>query len=467
MSTGGSSSAATLMFWGAARSVTGSMHLLEANGQRILLDCGLVRDRHHHAHASPFPFSPREIDAVVLSHAHIDHCGHLPALIRRGFQGPIYCTGPTQELVAVMLANSARHHEEDARTLQIIGQHAVGADDPLFTGRDVGETVGHCVPLAYDESREIAPGIELRLLDAGHILGSAMVSLTIEGQSRTARLLFTGDLGRRQPILLRSPAMLPDADVIVSESTYGSRVLEPLDETLSAFERWVRQSIDRNGAVLIPAFSLGRTQAVLYAVQQGMAYGRIPRVPVFVDSPTATAISAVYGRHARYFALSNGELAGAVLHGDSVHYLRSTDESHELDQRREPCIIIAPSGMCDGGRILRHLSRFVDDPRCTIILVSYQAPNTPGWQLLQRRPTVRFHGRKWNKWAEVIYLAGFSGHADRDDLLALLKPRAKPARVRLVHGELTEAEALADGLKQQGYTDIAIPERGDQVSLFG
>ena len=421
------------------------------------------RDRHHHVHGRDrFPFVPADLAAVVLSHAHIDHCGHLPALVRNGFAGPIYCTAPTRELMEVMLANSARYHEEDAHVLHVIGRPETAHSQPLFTRQDVAQTLAQCLPLEYDEPRAIEPGMELRLLDAGHILGSAMVALTIEASGRTARLLFTGDLGRRQPLLLRPPARLPEADLIVSECTYGSRTLEPVADTLSAFEQVLRRTVERSGKVLVPAFSLGRTQAVLQALAVAMAANRVPRVPVFVDSPTAAAISAVYARHPE--RLADGS-SGAAFAGEPIRYLRSADESREIDGRRDPCVIMAPSGMCDGGRILRHLSHAVDDPRCTILLVSYQAPHTPGRQLLERGPTVRFHGRKWNKWADVIYLAGFSGHADRADLLAMLAPPARPPRVRLVHGEPAEALALADGLRRQGYLDVEIPERGERGDL--
>lgn len=457
-----SSAAPRVTFWGAARSVTGSMHLVEANGRLVLLDCGLVRDRHHHAHGGPFPFEPAHVDAVILSHAHIDHCGHLPALVRHGFGGPIYCTPPTFDLVKVMLANSARYHDEDVRVHKVIGRAGADAMQPVFTGSDVQQTLAQCVPVEYGQRWEVAVGIEAELADAGHILGSATIALTVKMPERTARVVFTGDLGRRQPILLREPAPLPEADLIISECTYGSRTLEPLPDTVHSFEEVLGRTIARGGTVLIPAFSLGRTQAVIHCLEQSISAGQVPRVPIYVDSPTAAAISSIYAQHAERLARPAD---GGVAARPVVNYLYSAEESRVLDERREPAIILAPSGMCDGGRILRHLARWIDDPRCTVLLVNYQAPHTTGRQLLDRGPTVRFRGRKWNKWADVVYLAGFSGHADRSDLLAFLKPLVGIGRVRLVHGEPAEAESLADGLRKMGYTDVEIPLRGDSVDV--
>ncbi len=458
-----------ITFWGAAQSVTGSQHLVEAFGQRLLLDCGLVRGMTDSAHlgSSPFPFWPREVDAVVLSHAHIDHCGNLPSLVRQGFSGPIYCTAATRDLLALMLANMARIQEEDAFVHRVIGRPETV---PYCTQDDVDQTVQQCVALPYDQPREIGPGIAVRLVDAGHILGSAMVALTFAREGRLHRLTFTGDLGRRGAPLLRDPAPVPAADLIISESTYGGRTLEPVASTVAAFQEVVRRTIERNGKVLIPAFSLGRTQMVVHVLQQGMSAGALPRVPILVDSPLAAAITAVYqqyGAGGPESALRRLPDATQFLDGPTVRFVRSWEESKELSLGREPCVIIAPGGMCEGGRIVHHLKHYIDDPRCSVVLVNYQAPHTLGRRLLERGPTVRFHGRVWNKWADIVYLAGFSGHADREDLLALLGPAVGlNPKIRLVHGELEQAKALAEALRQQGITDVGIPARGEAVSLF-
>lgn len=455
-----------MTFWGAAHSVTGSMHLVHAAGRTILLDCGLVRGPHtearpYHGH---FPFDPARLDAVVLSHAHIDHCGNLPHLVRQGYNGPIYCTVATRDLVALMLGNSARIHAEGAHVRNVIGKAHV-QDRPVFTQADVDRTIEQCVFTPYGEPVEIAEGIWLRLSDAGHILGSAVVSMRV---AAGGSLAFTGDLGRRQPLLLRPPAPLPMADLWISESTYGDRTVEASAVAEAALGDVVRRTVERGGKVLIPSFSLGRMQAVVYALQRQMESGRAPRVPVYVDSGLAAAIAAVYRNHAHDLAdeAAARSRASQLLDGEGIRYVATPEEGRELDALREPCVILAPGGMCEGGRILQHLKQHIDDPRCSVALVNYQAPHTPGRQLLERGPTVRFHGRKWNKWAEVVSLAGFSGHADHDDLLAQLGPLARTtAKVRLVHGEPEQAAALAIALHERGFSDVAVPALGESVLL--
>jgi metallo-beta-lactamase family protein len=440
------------------------MHLVEASGQRILLDCGLSRDRHTPGHAlvEHFPVPASTLDAVVISHSHIDHCGNLPRLVREGFSGPVYCTAATCDLLALMLGNSARIQEEDAFITGVIGPPEDAAARPLFTRPDAERAVLQCVAVPYGEARDIATDVSLRFFDAGHILGSAMVQLTFRGRGGGARLTFTGDVGRQGALLIPGPTTMPEADLLVSESTYGGRRLDRPDAAAHGLEDVVRRTVEREGKVLIPSFSLGRTQVALYVLGRGMAAGRVPRVPVYVDSALAADIAEAYGRHAALLTPAAAEF----LTGDVARYVRSHDESQGLTALREPCVIIAPGGMCEGGRILHHLRRHVDDPRSSVVLVNYQAPHTPGRRLLERGPTVRFHGRKWNKWAEVVYLAGFSGHADHDDLLALVGPLAgRIPRLRLVHGEPDQAEALAADLRDRGFSDVAIPHRGETVSV--
>jgi metallo-beta-lactamase family protein len=447
------------------------MHLVEAAGRKVLLDCGLVRGHRSHPrpHDGHFPFAAATLDAVVLSHAHIDHCGNLPNLVRHGFTGPIYCTPATRDLLALMLANSARLQEEDAVVLGVIGHPAASEPLPLFTQHDVDQTLRQCRAVPYNQTWEIGPDVQARLVDAGHILGSAMVALTIAWQGRTGQLTFTGDLGRRGTPLLRNPAPVPAADLLISESTYGARALEAPARAVEALEALVRQTVERGGKVLIPAFSLGRTQVVAHVLEQAIRAGRVPEVPVFIDSPLAANIADVYQRHADCLDEDKAGPTGSakLLDLRPVRYVRSPEESKDLSTQRHPCVIVAPSGMCEGGRIVGHLKHNVDDPRCSVILVTYQAPHTPGRQLLQRGPTVRLHGRAWNKWADVVYLAGFSGHADRGDLLAFLGPLAeRKPKVRLVHGEADQAEALASGLREQGFQDVGIPSPGETVPLF-
>ncbi|HVS34245.1 MAG TPA: MBL fold metallo-hydrolase [Gemmataceae bacterium] len=439
-------------FWGAAQSVTGSMHLVEAAGRRILLDCGLVRGRRDEARRrdARFPFPPSEIDAVVLSHAHIDHCGNLPNLVRQGFCGPIYCTPATRDLTAVMLGDSARIQEEDAVVAGVV--HGAAADPPLYIRSDAHRVVAQCTAVPYETPHEITPDVRLRFLDAGHILGSAMAELTIARQTRLSRITFTGDLGRRGLPFLREPSIVPSADLLICESTYGGRVHEGLDRLAPRMGDVVRRTLARGGKVLIPAFSLGRTQIVVHYLRRWMRDGVLPQAPLYVDSPTAADIAEVYDRYEDHFAAD----AGGGL--PPVTYVRTAEDSKDLCLNPEPYIVVASGGMCDGGRIMTYLRQYIDDLRAAIVLVSYQAAGTLGRQLLDKKPTVRFHGRTWNKWAEVVEANGFSGHADQSDFLALLGGSAgQTAQVRLVHGEPEQAAALARSLREHGFADVEAP----------
>jgi metallo-beta-lactamase family protein len=455
----------TVTFWGAAQSVTGSMHLVDTGTQRLLLDCGLVRGPREEAHPrnSHFPFDPTSIDAVLLSHAHVDHCGNLPNLVRQGFSGPIYCTPATRDLIGIMLADSARIQEENALVAGVMaGRAPAQTRRPLYNRADAERTVQQCLVVPYDQPWDIHPSLQLRFLDAGHILGSAIVSLTIAQAGRDYRLTFTGDLGRRGFPFLKDPSPVPAADLLISESTYGGRAHDPVESMAERMRDIVVRTRDRGGKVLIPAFSLGRTQVVVHYLQRWMARGVLPRLPIFVDSPLAAEIAHVYQRHPDLLREPPGEV------DLEVEYLLSPDEARERSMQSDPCIIVASGGMCEGGRIVPHLRLHVDDPRFSIVLVSYQAPQTLGAQLLEKRPSVRFHGRTWNKWAEVVELNGFSGHADHNDFLTLLGPAVSTTKkVRLVHGEPPQAESLANALREQGFPDVAVPHREETVSLGG
>jgi metallo-beta-lactamase family protein len=297
-------------------------------------------------------------------------------------------------------------------------------------------------------------------VDAGHILGSAMVSLRLNLGFAERSLTFTGDLGRRGVPFLHEFGSMPEADLVISESTYGGRRHQTLSEMTDAVSEVVRHTAERGGKLLIPAFSLGRTQLVVHYLSKWVREGRIPRLPIWVDGSLAPDMAEIHRDHANLL------IPDADLHGPGVEYIRSREESEIASTERGPAVIIAPSGMCDGGRVLHHLKQHLDDPRCTILLVSYQAPHTLGRQLLEPRPTVRFHGRAWNLWAEVVEVDGFSGHAGHDDLLAAIGPLAGRAKkVRLVHGEMERAEVLAKALGEAGFGDVAVPERGETVTL--
>jgi metallo-beta-lactamase family protein len=437
------------------------MHLLEAAGQRILLDCGLFRGPREEARQrnSTFLIDPTGIDAVVLSHAHVDHCGNLPNLIRQGFNGPIYCTPATRDLIAVMLADSARIQEEDAAVARLAGRPPAQRT-PLYTRLDADRAVNSCVVIPYEQPHELHPAIQLCFRDTGHILGAALVALTIAQNPHEYRVTFTGDLGRRGLPFLQQPCAVPPSDLIISESTYGGRRHDTLEAMSAKMSQIVRRTVARGGKILIPAFSLGRTQVVAHFLQVWMRDGLLPRLPIYIDSPLSIDIGEVYRRHAAT------HLAVPALEEPAVEYILSPEEADYLTMRPEPCIIIASGGMCEGGRIVHHLRRHIDDPRSTFVLVSYQAPHSVGHQLLEMKPTIRFQGRTWNKWAEVVEINGFSGHADHNDFLTLLAPAAEAAQhVRLVHGEPAAAETLATALRERGCRDVVVPQRGDSVTL--
>ncbi len=461
----------TLTFWGAAGGVTGSMHLIEAGNHKILLDCGLHQGKREEARQrnGHFPFHPDQIDAVIVSHAHIDHCGNLPTLIRQGFDGPIYCTPPTRDLLRVMLADSAKIQEEDAAHLNIARNYAEPWVQPLYTVADVEKVFGRLVSVPYGRDTDATKTVRFRFIEAGHVLGSAMVHVVVAAHDRDRTLTFSGDMGRRGLPILKPTGTIPAADVLVCESTYGNRTHRSFAETVEKLYATIRDTIDRDGKVLIPAFSLGRTQLIIHVLQQGLREGKLPAIPIFVDSPLASEVAAVYRAHPN--SLSD-EIAQALreghglLGGDGVTYVRDFEQSTLLASRPGPSVIIASSGMCDAGRIQQHLKQLVDDPRCTIILVSYQASGTVGRKLLEPKATVRFQGRDWNKWIEVVHLDGFSGHADKHDFTAYLSALAgKVGKVRLIHGEREQSEALADMLRELGFDDVAVPVPGDRVTI--
>jgi metallo-beta-lactamase family protein len=441
-------------FLGAARTVTGSMHLVEFGGSRLLLDCGVTVGRREEAHTrnGSFPFDPASIDAVIVSHAHVDHCGNLPSLVRQGFGGPIYCTPATRDLLAVMLADSARVHEADAVVAAVV--HGPAPERAAaYTRGDAERTVARCITARYGEAFTPVDGCEARFHDAGHILGSAITTMAFSRGSRTYRLSFTGDLGRRGLPFVREPSLVPAADLLISESTYGGRLHDTPQAMAARMTDLVVATAARGGRVLVPAFSLGRTQIVLHYLRRWMREGLVPQLPLYVDSPLAAQVARIHERH-------HDLLAEPDDARPPVHYVDSAEEHRELATEKGPCIVVASGGMCDGGRIMAHLKHHLDDPRCSVALVSYQAPHTPGAQLLELRPTVRFHGRNWNKWAEVVQINGFSGHADHDDFLALLGPSAPDTgRVCLVHGEPPQAEALARDLRERGFARVDMPER--------
>jgi metallo-beta-lactamase family protein len=456
-------------FDGAARTVTGSLHLVEAAGKRLLLDCGLFQGRRAEAYHrnSHFPFDPQDIDAVLLSHAHIDHCGNLPNLVRKGFRGLIHSTPATRDLLAIMLADSARIQAEDASYLNRKREKGEAAVQPLYGQHDVVRTLRACQSIPYDRELVLAPGLSATFVEAGHLLGSAMISLRVQDAKGETRLTFTGDLGRRGQPILRDPAPVPGGDLLISESTYGGKTHEPVELLAGELGEIVERTWKRGGKLLIPAFSLGRTQTVIYHLHQLISAGRLPDLPIFVDSPLASEATEVFRLHPECFDDETLQLLDAhpdLFGGQHIRYVRSIEESKSLNQRREPCIIIAASGMCEAGRILHHLKHNIEDERNTVLLVGHQAPDTLGRKLVEHQPRVRILDRLVTPRAEVVAMNGFSSHADHGDFLAFLGPLARDTRkVCLVHGEPESADALAKALREVGFADVEVPQRGESV----
>jgi metallo-beta-lactamase family protein len=464
-------SPAAVTFWGAARTVTGSMHLVRAGGKTFLLDCGLYQGKRAEAwqRNSQFPFPPKSIDAVVLSHAHMDHCGNLPNLVRQGFPGPIYCTPATRDLTAIMLADSAKIQQEDAAYLNKKRPKGEPKVQPLYEQRDAVRTMRQCLTVPYDRDFEPVRGVRARFVEAGHLLGSAMVALAVEAPGRERRITFTGDLGRRGLPILRDPAPVPECDLLISESTYGGKTHDPVDLLADKLGDIVRRTAERGGKVLIPAFSLGRTQTVVLFLHQLIAAGKLPSLPIFVDSPLASAATEVFRIHAECFDEETAQLLDRdpdLFGGGRIRYTRSVEESKQLNARTDPCVIIASSGMCEAGRILHHLKHNIEDARTTVLIIGFQAPNTLGRRLVERRPEVRVLDQVLKLRAEVVVANGFSSHADHGDFMRFLGPlTGKTPHVRLVHGEVPNSEALAAALREKGFGEVVIPDRGESAAL--
>jgi metallo-beta-lactamase family protein len=445
-------------FCGAAQAVSGSMHLLEFGEYRFLFDCGSTRGRREDSRRRNwnFGFDPATIDAVFLSHAHVDHCGNLPNLVRQGFSGPIYCTPATRDLIEVMLEDSARIHEFENAVLA--DARAPSNGQFLFDYEDVKRVMDLCVGIRYLEPTDVNPAVQIRFINAGHILGSAMVEFKGRMDSRDYSIVFTGDLGRRGVPYVAEPCQVPAADLIICESTYGGKTHDSLESMSAKMSTIVTSTLERGGKVLIPAFSLGRTHLVAYYLRLWMAKGLMPRIPIYIDSPLAQKIEQVFQKYPDHLLPEIDDIP--------CEWLESEDDAYQKSTQREQCIIVASGGMCEGGRIIRHLKHHIDDPRSTVVLVSYQAPDSIGAQLLSPVPTVRFHGKNWNKWIDVAEVKGFSGHADKDDFEELLQGAVSGTRhVRLVHGEPCSLFALEKQLRQMGFRDVRAPNRMETVAL--
>jgi metallo-beta-lactamase family protein len=460
-----------ITFYGAARTTTGSMHLVETAQQRILLDCGLYQGKRAEAFArnAHLPFAPNSITHVILSHAHIDHAGNLPTLVQRGYSGEISCTAATRDLAMLMLRDSARIQEQDAAYLnQKTSRRGLPPVEPLYTTADAEAALRYFVGYAYDQWFSLNGSGRAMLRDAGHILGSAIVVLELEEAGRTWRIGFSGDLGRANAPILRDPELVADLDYLIVESTYGDRDHPAFEQAAQELARIVRETVARGGKVIIPAFAVGRTQELLYFLHQQIGTGEIPRVPIFVDSPLAIDATDVFRLHLECF---DDEMRRLLLvHDDpfgfgELKYTRTVEESRALNDWNAPAIIIAASGMCEAGRVLHHLKHNIEDTRHTILFVGYQAENTLGRRLVEGARRVKIFGDEFTVRAHVHLAEGFSAHADRNELVAwVTHAQSRLQRVFVVHGDDARTQALAELLRARGLA-VMIPSPSQTIEL--
>ncbi len=449
------------------------MHLLEVNGARILLECGLFQGKRDETYKRNrnFPFDPGKIDAMLLSHAHIDHSGNLPNFIKQGYSGKIIATRATTHLAKLMLRDSGHIQETD---IEFVNKKRARKGqppmEPLYTLEDAKKVAGHFQSVEYDAPVQVADGVRATFMDAGHILGSAGIALDIEENGRKFRLWFSGDIGRRDLPLIRDPVLPINADYLIMESTYGDTSHRPPEMAYHELRDVVRKTAERGGKVIIPAFAVGRTQEVAYFLYQMTERGEIPRMPIFVDSPLAINASQIFNEHPECLdaeTINDMRMRGhAALDFKQINYTRSVDESKAINAYNKPAVIISASGMAEAGRILHHLRNNIEDERNTILFVGWQAPYTLGRRLAERETKVKIFGEKFTRKAEVETINGLSSHAGSEFLLEYaLALKGQVRKIFLVHGEDRGALPLKRELEMKGFKEVYYPEGGAVVEL--
>jgi metallo-beta-lactamase family protein len=463
-----------IKFCGAAKEVTGSKHLLEVNGKKILLDCGLFQGHRKEADEKNrnFLFDPKEIDAVILSHAHIDHSGLLPYLVKQGFKGTIFSTHATRDLCNYMLLDSAYIQEKDAEYInKKHDSQEEGLIEALYNTEDAVQTLTQFSAVSYERAFVVEDGVVCSFYDAGHVLGSSLVHLIIYDKetNQHIRLGFTGDLGRKNLPILRDPQILPEVDYLITESTYGDRFHEDIANAGIRLAEIVNKTVKRGGKILIPAFALERTQEIVYHLNKLWQAKKIPDVPVYVDSPLAANVTEVFSNHPECFDAETFREFIANRKNPfgfgRLQYTRDVSESKALNDLHGPAIIISASGMCENGRILHHLKNNIEDPRNTVMIVGYMAKDTLGRRIQEKQQVVKIFGESYKLRAEVVQMDSFSGHADRSDLLDYISQVKGIKKIFLVHGEEEQAAKFKSYLEQSGYKDIVQPGPGDEFEL--
>lgn len=461
----------SIEFWGAAQEVTGSKHLITApDGTKILLDCGLLQGSNSEEANRHFGFNPKEIDVLVISHAHIDHSGNIPNLVKQGFRGKILTTAATIDVLSIMLADSARIQEDDAEYInkkrKAEGRKPI---QPLYTLEDVEMALKMFHAIRMKEHYQWNENISFYFTDAGHILGSACITIDIKVKNETRRIFFSGDVGRYNDRILKAPDDFPQADVILLESTYGNRlhdITEDAEQKL--LDAVMKTCINQQGKLIIPAFSLGRTQEIVYALDRMRTEGKLPKVKVYVDSPLSTSATKIMRRHTEYFnedILEYMRTDPDPFAFPNLKYTPTIQESKAINEDEGPAIIIAASGMMDAGRIKHHLAKYIEDPKNTLLIVGYCEPSTIGGKLLDGAKEIKIYGKEFEVNAAVEVITSYSAHADYEELIKFINCQ-DPSKVKslyLVHGTLEAQEYFANKLRERGFENVIIPKKGDRV----
>jgi metallo-beta-lactamase family protein len=460
-------------FLGAARTVTGSQILIEVNGSKILLECGLFQGKRADTYQfnQSFQFSPKEIDALLLSHAHIDHSGNIPNLVKQGYSNRIFATSATVSLAEIMLRDSGYIQESDVQYVnKKRARRGEPPVDPLYTYEDAEIACDLFTPVEYNQTFEVAKGVNVTYVDSGHILGSASIILDINENGNKKRLWFSGDIGRDRLPLLKDPVMPSNVDYMIMECTYGDKNHRDPETAFQEFREVTMKTIARGGKIIIPAFAVGRTQELVYFLNQMLAANDIPSIPIFVDSPLAINATDIFKKYAHLFDEETRQFIQEGNHkaltSPNLYYTRAVEESKKINEIKGPAIIISASGMAETGRILHHLRNNIENPLNTIMIVSWQAPHTLGKRLAERQKTVRIFGQLFERRAEIATIGGLSAHAGQDKLLLYaLGTRTSLKGLFLVHGEKDAAQPLMDKLEEKQIAPVYFPDRSDYVEI--
>lgn len=462
-----------IKFCGGVRTVTGSRHLVSTDKSQVLLDCGIFHGHREEYYIvnSRFSFNPAKVNSLILSHAHIDHCGNIPTIIKRGFRSKIYTTTATRDLCRLMLADSGKIQEEDIKFLNKINRRLNKPNrKPLYTQREAESTLKYFRGVYYEKRIKVAKDISCTFFDAGHILGSAVVLLEIKDGKKITRLGYIVDLGRAHLPLLNDPVFIPDVDYLIIESTYGNRTHPSIKEAKEKLMVSINRTLARGGKVIIPSFALERTQEVLYFLKTLIQEKKLPHIPIFLDSPLAINVTEVFRQHENYLDKQTCRLIQRGIDPfpvEEITYIRRINESKELNKATQPMIIIAGSGMCESGRILHHLKNNIEDEKNTVLVVGYMAENTLGKCIVERTPIVKIFGEEYKLNAEVVVINAFSGHADKNDLIDYVKHANGFGRLKnvfVVHGDLGQSEALRQSLNDLGFPAY-LPQIDEELEL--